>query len=132
MKKGYLSVRFLMAIGLAFVLSPSYAAVEMTDFDLETTHDLAMLCGAGDDDVNYSEAKYACNGFLKGVAQYHHAVVDHDNLKPLFCYDRATTLADGKKAFVGWALANKGNDALMQEPAVKGAVRGLAAGYPCK
>jgi hypothetical protein len=116
-----------VALGLAF----SAEAVDEEDFSLKTTEDLYQLCGETSKSPNYIPSIYACRGFLRGVVQYHDAVSDRENLKRLICYGPEATIEDGRTAFLQWAEMHAKDAELMQEKPVIGAVRGLAAKYPC-
>jgi Rap1a immunity proteins len=72
-----------------------------------------------------------CQGFLLGVVSYHDAVTERHNLARLICYPPTATRDDGIEAFVQWASAHQQDQKFMSDPAVVGAVRGLAAKWPC-
>jgi hypothetical protein len=130
---------FLLAIA-AFSLCPAVSrAAGMTepmvntgDFTLKTTEDLYQLCAAAPDDPLRPQAINFCEGFLLAVVSYHDAVTERQHLKRLICYPQTATRDQGIQAFVTWAASHQKDDKFMGEPAVYGAVRGLASKWPCK
>jgi len=121
----------LAGIVLASALPLANAALSEASFDLKSTEDLHALCAATQEDELYVPANYACRGFIRGAVQYHDAVTDRKNLKPLICYPSTATIVDGEQAFVAWAEVNNGNAELMGEVPVIGLVRALAEKYKC-
>jgi len=119
----------VMALGL---LPGMVQAVEVANFTLKTTEDLYRVCSVGPDDPLRREALDFCEGFLLGVVGYHDAVTDREHLKPLICYPQTVTRDQGIQAFVDWATSHQQDQKFMSDPPVFGAVRGLAAKWPCK
>jgi Rap1a immunity proteins len=120
---------FVATLGLC----PGFAqAVEMTNFTLKTTEDLYQICSAGPDDPLRQQAVDFCEGYLLGVVSYHDAVTDRERLKRLICYPETATREQGIQAFIDWAASRKQDRKFMDDPPVIGAVRGLAAKWPCK
>jgi hypothetical protein len=76
-------------------------------------------------------ASFACRAFIEATVQYHDAVSDRRKMRRLICYPENATIADGRRAFLSWAEANKDNGERMAELPVVGLVRALAARYPC-
>ncbi len=107
------------------------ARAQTTIFDVRTTRDLVGLCSLPNTDERYATALNACWGFIEGAIQYHDAVTDRRNLKRLICYPEGTTVEDGRRIFVAYGEANRGDATAMDEQAVVGLVRALAAAYPC-
>jgi len=119
----------VMGIGLW----PSFVqAIDMVDFTLKTTEDLYRVCSVASDDPLRREALDFCEGFLLGVVGYHDAVTDREHLKPLICYPQTVTRDQGIQAFVDWAASHQQDRKFMNDPPVYGAVRGLAAKWPCQ
>lgn len=114
-------------------LSPGLTRATTTaDFAMKTTQDLYRVCSVGPDDPLREEAINFCQGFLLGAVSYHDAVTNRENLKRLICYPSTATRDQGIQAFNDWAARNQQNQKFMSDPAVYGAVRGLAAKWPCK
>jgi hypothetical protein len=117
---------------LAVILgSQSALAVQDEDMNFDTTEDLYQVCSVQPGAAESVAAAFACRGFIEAAVQYHDAVTDRKNLKPLICYPTTATVADGRAAFVAWATRNAGNATLMGELPVIGLVRALAEKYPC-
>jgi Rap1a immunity proteins len=107
-------------------------AADMTTFKLRTTEDLYRVCTVAPDDPLQREAINLCEGFLIGAVSYHDAISDKTHLKRLICYPESATRDQGIQAFVNWATAHQQDQKFMDDPAVVGVVRGLAAKWPCK
>jgi len=127
-------MRFPVLVGMTLVaLWPGFArAVDKADFDLNTTEDLYKVCSVGPNDPLRSEALNFCEGFLLGVVSYHDQVTARRKLKRLICYPPTVTRDQGIQAFNNWAASHQQDQKYMNEPPVIGAVRGLAATWPCK
>ena len=107
-------------------------ALDMSYFTLKTTHDLYKVCSVAPDDPLRREALAFCEGFLLGAVSYHDAVIDRENLKPLICHPQTATRDQSIQAFIDWAATHQQDQKFMNDPPVYGAVRGLAAKWPCK
>jgi Ssp1 endopeptidase immunity protein Rap1a len=117
----------------ALSLWPTLAqATDAANFALKTTEDLYRVCSAPADDPLHREAINFCEGFLLGVVLYHDAVTERHDLKRLVCYPQAVTRDQGVQAFLEWATRHQEDHKFMNDPPVVGAVRGLAAKWPCK
>jgi Rap1a immunity proteins len=103
-----------------------------SDFTLKTAEDLYRVCSVAPDDPLHPQAINFCQGFLLGVVSYHDAVTDKQHLKRLICYPQTATRDQGIQAFIAWGAAHQKDHKFMNEPAVYGAVRGLASKWPCK
>jgi Rap1a immunity proteins len=107
------------------------SAMDESYFVLKTTQDLYVVCTTPADDPLRREAINFCQGFLLGAVSYHDAVTDREHLKRLICYPQTVTRGEGIQAFIDWAASHQGDKTFMDEPPVYGAVRGLAAKWPC-
>lgn len=127
-------MRLAPLLGMAVIgLWPGVArAIDTAHFNLKTTEDLYRVCSVAPDDPLRREALDFCEGFLLGVVSYHDAVTDRENLRRLICYPPTATRNQGIQAFVDWAATRLRDQKFMNDPAVVGAVRGLAAKWPCK
>jgi hypothetical protein len=123
------SILYVAAIGLIPGLAQ---AATTTDFNLRTTEDLYRVCSVAPGDPLRSEALNFCEGFLLGAVSYHDEVTGRENLKRLICYPATATRDQGIAAFVDWATTHQQDQKFMSDPAVVGAVRALAAKWPCK
>ena len=111
---------------------PLARATDASNFILKTTEDLYVVCSTASSDPLRSEAINFCEGFLLGVVSYHDAIVDREHLKPFLCYPPTATRNQGIQAFIDWAGSHQQDHKFMDDPPVVGAVRGLAAKWPCK
>jgi hypothetical protein len=125
--------RAAFAFALAGLLAVAGAAwaVEDEDLNFDTTEDLYAVCATTQDKPEYVPASFACRAFIEATVQYHDAVSDRRKMRRLICYPENATVADGRRAFLSWAEANKDNAERMAELPVVGLVRALAARYPC-
>jgi hypothetical protein len=115
-------------IALVGMMAGTAIAVEADDLRFDTTEDLYQVCAADPS----SPAQLACTGFIEATVQYHDGVANKRDMKRLICYPEGTTVANGRRVFVAWAEANKGDAELMGEQPVVGLVRALAKAYPCR
>jgi len=106
-------------------------AVDNEDLRFDNTEDLFQICKVEAGQPEYVVASFACRGFIEAAVQYHDAITDRRNLKPLICYPQGTSIEDGRAAFVTWAQEHSSNAKLMGELPVIGLVKALAAAYPC-
>jgi hypothetical protein len=114
-------------------LSPGLAqATDAGNFVLKTTEDLYVACSTPGSDPMRAQAINFCEGFLLGVMAYHDAISDREYLKRFVCYLETATRDQGIQAFIDWAASHQRDGKLMNDPPVVGAIRGLAAKWPCK
>jgi hypothetical protein len=127
-------MRIAALLGIAVLgLSPRIAlAIDISNFTLKTTEDLYRVCSTAAEDPLRQQAIDFCEGFLLGVVSYHDGVTDREHLKRLICYPPTATRDQGIQAFIDWAAAHQKDQKFMNDPPVYGAVRGLAAKWPCK
>ena len=95
------------------------------------TQDLLELCTMPRNDPQRGEAIHYCIAYMDGAVDYHDALTDHKEVKPLICYPNTATLEEGVLTFISWAQEHQGDKKLMEEPTVIGVVRALAAKWPC-
>jgi hypothetical protein len=107
-------------------------ATDAANFTLKTTEDLYVVCSTANSDPLRAEAINFCEGYLLGVVGYHDAITDREHLKPFICYPPTATRDEGIQAFIDWAARHQRDRKFMNDPPVVGAVRGLAAKWPCK
>ncbi len=113
-------------------LSSTFArATDATNFTLKTTEDLYVVCSTPTSDPLRVQAINFCEGYLLGAVSYHDAITDREHLKPFICYPQGTTRDQGVQAFIDWAARHQQDRRFMNDPPVVGAVRGLAAKWPC-
>jgi hypothetical protein len=126
-------MRTAWLLGIAgLALWPGLAgAVDSQRFTLKTTEDLYQICSTPNDDPLRVQAINFCEGFLLGVVGYHDAISDREHLKRLICYPTTATREQGIAAFIAWAGDHQQDQKYMSDPAVVGAVRGLASKWPC-
>jgi hypothetical protein len=123
----------LLVAVTAIGLSPTFAqATDATNFALKTTEDLYVVCSTPSNDALRAEAINFCAGFLLGAVSYHDEITDRKNLKRFICYPPSATGNEGIQAFIDWAASHQRDQKFMNDPPVVGAVRGLAAKWPCK
>jgi hypothetical protein len=122
----------LLAV-IALSLWPAVArAVDASNFVLNTTEDLYLVCSTADSDPLRPAAINFCEGFLLGVVTYQDAIADANPRKRLICYPQGITRDQGIQAFLGWAASHQQDRKFMTDSALMGALRGLASKWPCK
>jgi hypothetical protein len=123
---------FLLAV-IAFSLWPAVArAVDSSNFVLNTTQDLYLVCSTADNDPLRPVAINFCEGFLLGVVTFQDAIGEANPRKRLICYPQGVTRDQGIQAFVSWAGNHQQDRKFMTDSALMGALRGLASKWPCK
>ncbi len=121
-----------LVAAIVLCLVPALAhAVELADFELETTHDLLDLCMVNESDPLAEEGAYLCVGYFVGAFHYQQSVVGPE-MKPIVCAPEGTTRNDFIHTFVTWGQANIGSKELMGEAPVVGAVRAAQEKWPCR
>ncbi|MEL6265152.1 MAG: Rap1a/Tai family immunity protein [Pseudomonadota bacterium] len=119
-----------LASGLGLAALPAGAADEQV-FMIDTTGDLARLCGASQVHPNYAAAVHMCHGYIIGIHHFHEAMaqaVDDD----IYCEEKAETpptRAEVEQAFVAWVEANP--EAAEME-ALDGVLTFAAQAFPCE
>jgi hypothetical protein len=124
------AVALLTQIGQAPAQQGSGASIATTNVPGRSVTDLAMLCNAGLQDPNRSDALGYCTGFIVGVGQFHTSLTAAGGLlRPIFCVPNPQpTLRQAAAAFVTWTRANPQHAA---DRAVDGLMRFAAETYPC-
>ncbi|MCF8014166.1 MAG: hypothetical protein K9L65_00445 [Chromatiaceae bacterium] len=130
--KTFLAAGIAVAAAAGLSLSVQAAPIADEDFNFDTTGDLYQVCATSSDAAEHLVANFACRAFIEATVQYHDAISDRKTMKRLICYPKTATIADGRRAFLAWAAANKDDKSLMDEQPVVGLVRALAAEYPCR
>jgi hypothetical protein len=124
-------IRQLLAGGLLGSIALVYPvqAVEVGDFELQTTQDLVDVCSADPDGSLGPEAQQACYGYIAGTIHFYSSLVaGGDRFKPIVCPDRELTRQEVAELLVDWA---KDNPDHMQALPVEGVLRAAVATYPC-
>ena len=122
---------FLFAVAALSLCATVARAMDTADFTLKTTEDLYLVCSVAANDPLRPEAINFCEGFLLGVVTYHNAISDGKHLKRFICYPPSATRDQGIQAFVEWAARHQQDRKFMDDSALMGALRGLAAKWPC-
>ena len=122
---------FLLAV-IALCSWPAVArAVDSSNFVLNTTQDLYLVCSTADNDPLRPVAINFCEGFLLGVVTFQDAIGEANQRKRLICYPQGVTRDQGIQAFVSWAASHQQDRKFMTDSALMGALRGLASKWPC-
>jgi len=121
----------LLALCVVLLTMPAFAADE-EDFIIDTTGDLAALCGAQPGTANYVAAIHMCQGYMIGVHHFHEALaaeIDEDvycepepNSADAPARDQVTAM------FVDWVAANP---SVASTEALDGFLRWANATFPC-
>ena len=116
---------------IALSLWPAAArAVNSSDFVLNTTEDLYVICSTADNDPLRTAAINYCEGFLLGVVTYQDAIADANPRKRLICYPQGVTRNDGIQAFVDWAARHQqeNDDDDPRQPPIRAFLRAFLLG----
>jgi hypothetical protein len=120
--------KVLATVFTACVLASPAAAVDTSNFNLQTTRDLVALCSGEPDQALYAEALQFCYGFLAGVAQLHRTLVRAGDIKPIACPQYEVTRETLAVVFLDWARANPN---VLDQPPAESLSRAAAAAWPC-
>jgi Rap1a immunity proteins len=118
----------LVAAGAACALASPALAVETSNFNLGTTGDLVALCTSQPDEPLYAEALQFCYGYMAGLAQFHRALVQADDIEPLACPQHEVTREALVQVFLDWA---RGKPGAMDELPADSVKRAAVAAWPC-
>lgn len=118
----------LLATALALGAVSAHA-VELADFEVQTTRDLVSLCSVSSDSDMYGAAMGYCLGFVDAAHDYHAVITSGDLLKPIACPGHETTRQELVDMFLGWARSNDG--LLDGESPIQGLMRAASAKWPC-
>jgi hypothetical protein len=115
---------------LALTFTPA-AAVDEQVFLIDTTADLARLCGAKPGTAHYAEAVQMCQGYILGVHHFHEALaaeLDND----IYCDELAPqrpTRDEVMASFTAWVAATPGAG---ETEALDGLLQWAAQAFPCE
>lgn len=118
----------LVAASAACALAAPALAVETSNFNLATTGDLVALCSAQPDEPLYGQALQFCYGYMAGMAQFHRALVQADDIEPQACPQHEVTREALVQVFLGWA---RGKPGAMDELPADSVKRAAVAAWPC-
>lgn len=100
-------------------------------FLIDTTADLARLCGAQPAEPYYAQAVQMCQGYIMGVHHFHEALageLDND----IYCDERAETTPTRNEimaSFTAWVAATPGAG---ETEALDGLLQWAAQAFPCE
>lgn len=120
----------LAGLSLAFA-AQQVGAAEREDFMIDTTADLADLCGADPAEENFVAAVHMCQGYLLGVHHFHAAMTAAVE-EGLYCFERASprpTRDQVMADFAGWVDRHP---EVAQTEALEGVLTWAAEIYPCQ
>ena len=113
------------------IASPTRAAddlLDQADFELKTASDLAEVCNAPPDDPLVEKAVYFCLGFVTGLAHYHTAISEAEDIDPITCPQKDPSRVELALTFLRWYEKNPQYKEIAPEDAV---MRAAAEKWPC-
>ncbi|MEM8791788.1 MAG: Rap1a/Tai family immunity protein [Pseudomonadota bacterium] len=119
------------AIAMALLTGTPGHAAEEKNFMVDTTGDLAALCGVGPENANYSAAIHMCQGYLLGVHHFHEALAAELE-DDIYCTDTRNPRPSRNEIvaeFVNWVDANP---TVAASEALDGLLQWAAVSFPCK
>ena len=121
-----------LSAGLALLFCVStttaFAAIQQSDFDLETGRQFVSLCGADPNDPLYNEARLVCYGFLEGASQFHDALTHGDVFDRYFCTDQDIQRAEAVDIIIEFINASPERGDYIP---VELAIEAFATKFPC-
>jgi hypothetical protein len=115
--------------GIMMLAASAADSAELAAFDLETSADLAALCGAEPDDPNFSDARQFCFGFVSGVSLFYTTALQADRIKKVVCTDEQLTREQLRANFVAWQAEHP---EYADASPLDGFVRSAVNRWPCK
>jgi Rap1a immunity proteins len=103
--------------------------LDQADFELNTASDLAEVCNAPPDDPLVEKAVYFCLGFVTGLAHYHTAISQAEDIDPITCPQKDPSRVELALTFLKWYEKNPQYKEIAPEDAV---LRAAAERWPCK
>ena len=131
MPRAFLPVAVAVSLWVSSLWPGAAGAVDSSNFVLNTTKDLYLICSTPDNDPLRPVAINFCEGFLLGVVTFQDAIGQANPNKRLICYPQGVTRDQGIQAFVSWAASRQQDQKFMSDSALMGALRGLASKWPC-
>ena len=126
MRHRMISLLFVML----FLLPAVANAVDVEDFEAQTTQDIINLCTVSPDDPLYHQAINFCHGYLVGAYHYYEASTSGKGGVQLVCVpDPQPSRNESIDKFIDWA---KAHPQYRREPAVETEFRFLMETWPCK
>ena len=116
---------------IVLIVAPSHAAdglFDQADFELKTASDLAEVCNAPPDDPLVEKAVYLCLGFVTGLAHYHTAISEAEDIDPITCPQKDPSRVELALTFLRWYEKNPQYKDIAPEDAV---MRAAAEKWPC-
>ncbi len=117
------------AAGLALACAPSLA-VEEDAFLVDTTADLARLCGAAPESQFYAAAIHMCQGYIVGVHHFHEALAV-ELQEDIYCVEPSADRSRNEvmAAFAAWVAENP---QVGEAEALDGLLQWAAVAFPCQ
>ncbi len=123
--------RLVTAMALTGALATPAFAVDEEVFLIDTTADLARLCGAQPGADFYAQAVQMCQGYMMGVHHFHEALaLELDN--DIYCDELAPTRPTRNEimeSFTAWVAATPG---VGETEALDGLLQWAAQTFPCE
>lgn len=106
------------------------AGVSEEDFKVRTTQNIYNLCTAAAKDPLHDNAVHFCQGFLLGAFEYHEAIHNGPEGKPLVCLpEKPPTRDEAIAMFMEWI---KAHPHYLNDKPVESEFRFLMEKWPCK
>ena len=103
--------------------------LDQADFELNSAAALAEVCNAPPDDPLATKAVYFCLGFVTGLAHYHAAISQAEDIDPITCPQKDPSRVELALTFLKWYERNPQFADIAPEDAV---MRAAAEKWPCK
>jgi hypothetical protein len=118
-----------LSAALALAAAPALAVDEQT-FLLETTADLARLCGAAPESPFYAAAIHMCQGYILGVHHFHQALAV-ELQEDVYCVEPSADRSRNEvmAAFAAWVAENP---QVGETEALDGLLQWAAVAFPCE
>lgn len=123
------NLRAMLSALLALAATPALAVEEQT-FLVDTTADLARLCGAAPESPFYAAAIHMCQGYILGVHHFHQALAV-ELQEDVYCVEPSADRSRNEvmAAFAAWVAENP---QVGETEALDGLLQWAAVAFPCE
>lgn len=115
--------------GIMMLAASTANSAELAAFNLDTSADLAALCGAEPDAPNFSDARQFCFGFISGVSLFYTTALQAERIKKVVCSDEQLTREQLRANFVVWQSEHP---EYADASPLDGLIRSAVNRWPCK
>ena len=115
--------------GIMMLAAAAADSAELTAFSLDSSADLAALCGAEPGDPEFGDARQFCFGFISGVSLFYTTALRAERIRKAVCTDEQLTREQLRANFVAWQSEHP---EYADASPLDGFVRSVVNRWPCE